>query len=72
MNAAEEAVEEEWSPSKSCLQQLYLDKILAQLLHLVFVFAPAANLVTDEFSCQSDEINSQQDKLIYQGQLPKG
>ena len=29
---------------KSCLQQLYLNKIITQLLHLVFVFTPAANL----------------------------
>ena len=58
---------------KSCLQQLYLSKIMIQLLHLVFVFTPAANLVTDEFSCQSDkfksqsyEFNSQRDEFIYQ------
>ena len=43
---------------KSCLQQLYLNKIITQLLHLVFVFTPAANLVTDEFSCQSEVTNS--------------
>ena len=30
---------------KSCLQQLYLNKMMTQLLHLVFVFTPAANLV---------------------------
>jgi len=32
---------------------------MIQLLHLVFVFTPGANLVTDEFSCQSasDEFN---------------
>ena len=51
---------------KSCLQQLSLNKIITQLLHLVFVFTPAANLVMDEFSCQSDEFNSQQDEFICQ------
>ena len=53
---------------KSCLQQLYLNKMMTQLLHLVFVFTPAANLVTDEFSCQSqsDEFNSQRDEFICQ------
>ena len=45
---------------KSCLQQLYL---MTQLLHLVFVFTPAANLVMDEFSCQSDEFKSQSDEF---------
>ena len=34
---------------KSCLQQLYLNKIMTQLLHLVFVFTPAANLVMYNF-----------------------
>ena len=50
---------------KSCLQQLYLNKIITQLLHLVFVFTPAANLVTDEFSvpCQSDKFKSQSDEF---------
>ena len=50
---------------KSCLPQLYLNKIITQLL---FVFTPAANLVKDEFSCQSDELNSQpeRDEFIYQ------
>jgi len=48
---------------KSCLQQLYLNKIITQLLHLVFVFTPAANLVKDEFSCQSDEFKSQSDEF---------
>jgi len=48
---------------KSCLQQLYLNKMMTQLLHLVFVFTPAANLVTDEFSCQSDEFKSQSDEF---------
>ena len=51
---------------KSCLQQLYLNKMMTQLLHLVFVFTPAANLVTDKFSCQSDELNSQRDEFICQ------
>ena len=51
---------------KSCLQQLYLNKMMTQLLHLVFVFTPAANLVTDEFKSQSDEFNSQRDKFICQ------
>ena len=48
---------------KSCLQQLYLNKMMTQLLHLVFVFTPAANLVTDEFLCQSDEFKSQSDEF---------
>ena len=58
---------------KSCLQQLYLNKIITQLLHLVFMFTPAANLVTDEFLCQrdefksqSEEFNSQRDEFICQ------
>jgi len=58
---------------KSCLQLLYLNKMMTQLLHLFFVFTPAANLVTDEFSCQndefeiqSDEFNSQRDEFICQ------
>ena len=51
---------------KSCLQQLYLNKMMTQLLHLVFVFIPAANLVTDEFKSQSDEFNSQRDEFICQ------
>ena len=59
---------------KSCLHQLYLNKIITQLLHLVFVFTPAANLVTEEFSAnfrdefksQSDEFNSQRDEFICQ------
>jgi len=29
---------------KSCLQQLYLNKMMTQLLHLVFMFTPAAML----------------------------
>ena len=53
MNDAEEAVEEELSLLSSCLQQLYLDKMMTQLLHLVFMSTPAANLLTDEFLCQS-------------------
>jgi len=36
---------------KSFLQPLYLKKIMTELPHLVFVLAPAANLVMDEFSC---------------------
>ena len=48
---------------KSCLQQLYLNKMMTQLLHLVFVSSPVANLVTDEFSCQSDEFKSQSDEF---------
>ena len=52
---------------KSCLLQLYLNKVLLQLLHLVFMFAAAANLVTDEFSCQSDEFNCQSDEFNSQG-----
>ena len=49
---------------KSCLLQFYLNKDLLQLLHLVFMFAAAANLVMDEFefscqSCQSDKFNGQ-------------
>ena len=44
---------------KSCLQQLYLNKIITHLLHLVFVFTPGANLVKDQFSCQSDKFKSQ-------------
>ena len=51
---------------KSCLQQLYLNKMMTQLLHLVFVFTQAANLVMDEFSCQSDEFKSQSDEFIGQ------
>ena len=58
---------------KSCLQQLYLNKMMTQLLHLVFIFTPAANLVTDEFVCQSNEFksqsnefNSQRDEFICQ------
>jgi len=53
---------------KSCLHQLYLNKVITQLLHLVFVFTPAANLVTDEFSCksQSDKFICQQDEFIFQ------
>ena len=35
----------------SCLQQLYLDKAITLLLHLVFVFTPAV-----EFSCQSKNL----------------
>jgi len=56
VNAAEEAVAEELSP---CSQQLHLNKIITQLLHLVFVIIPAANLVKDKFLCQSDEFKSQ-------------
>ena len=41
---------------KSCLQQLYLNKMMAQLLHLVFVFTPAANLVMDEFFVATNSI----------------
>jgi len=39
---------------KSWLQTLYLNKIMTQLLHLVFVLTPAANLVMEEFSCQRE------------------
>ena len=54
---------------KSCLHWLYLDKIMTQLLNLVFVFTPAANLVTTnfwtaKFKSQSEEFNSQQDEFI--------
>jgi len=54
---------------KSCLQQLYLNKMMTQLPHLVVVFTPAANLVKDEFSSnefksQSDEFNSQRAEFI--------
>ena len=61
MNGAEEAVAEELSPSEelsnynSCI---YLDKIMTQLLHLVFVFTPVANLVTDKFRAKM--MNSRQ------------
>ena len=58
---------------KSCLQQLYLNKMITQLLHLVFVFTPAANLVaketnsianrTNSFICQRDEVNCQKDEF---------
>jgi len=38
VNVAEEAVAEELLPYKEFLHQLYLDKIIRQLLHFVFVF----------------------------------
>jgi len=53
---------------KSCLQQLYLKKMMALLLHLVFVFTPANKFLcqSDEFKSQSDEFNSQRDEFICQ------
>ena len=51
---------------KSCLQQFYLNKMMTQLLHLVFVFTPAANLVSDEFNSQRDKFICQQDEFISQ------
>jgi len=49
---------------KSCLQQLYLNKMMIQLLHLLFVFTPAANLVMDEFSCQSAKATNSKAKAM--------
>jgi len=43
-----------------------------QLLHLVFVFTPAANLVTDKFSCQSDEFNGKWDEFIRTNSFANG
>jgi len=45
VNAAEEAVAQELLPS----EELFTSIVMTQLLHLVFVFTPAANLVMDEF-----------------------
>jgi len=46
---------------------------MTQLLHLFFTFTPAANLVMEEFSCKSEEFNSQSHnfKPTGQSQLPK-
>jgi len=52
---------------KSCLHQLYLNKIITQLLHLVFVFTPAANLVTDEFSCKVMKLKAKATNSIANG-----
>ena len=41
----------------------YLNKMMIKLLHLVFKLTPAANLVMDEFSCQSDEFICQRDEV---------
>ena len=49
---------------ESYLQQLYFNKIMKQLLHLVFVFTAAANLVTDKFLCKYDEFNCKTNKLL--------
>ena len=53
-NVAEEAVAEESLPYKELLQQLYFNKIMEQLLHLVFMFTAPGNLVMDEFLCNSN------------------
>ena len=38
-----------------------------ELLYLVLMFTPAANLVVNEFSCQSDEFNSQRTNSFANG-----
>ena len=55
VNVVEEAVAELLPYIKSCLQQLYFNKIMKQLLHLVFMFTAAANLVTVEFLCKHNK-----------------
>ena len=45
MSVVEEAVAEELLSYKAILQQLCFNKIMKQLLHLVFVFTASANLV---------------------------
>ena len=61
----EEAVAEElyYHLIKSCLQQLYFNKLMEQLLHFVFMFTVADNLVTDENVCKWDEFYCKGDKL---------
>ena len=49
LHNSEEAVAEELLPYKEFLDLwLYLDKIIRQLLHLVFVFTPAGQSCYDE------------------------
>jgi len=50
-NVVEEAVAEKLSP---CLQQFYFDEVMKQIMHLVFILTPVANLVTAEFVCEHD------------------
>jgi len=64
VNVAEEAVAEELLPYKEFLHQLYLDKIIKQLLHLVFVFTPAGQSCYDEFQCKLIRLIPLQSRLI--------
>jgi len=49
-NVAEEGVAEELLPYKELFTPVYLDKIIKQLLHLVFrAFIPAGHSCYDEF-----------------------
>ena len=65
-NVAEEAVVEELSPYEKLFTTVVPEQGLVAAATFCFCVFPAANLVTDEFKCQSDKFNYQREEFICQ------